>query len=322
MRNTVFTLVALLVLLLTTGSAFAQTGVLKGNLAPRAMLSVSHIEAGQYRFTLEYGNNSEMDAFIMVNNVLVGIIGNFATDPNPSHREQVINIPNSGMLTAECVHITGDGGGFSLEYKRLGAARQNVSIDGLSMTGRLEGSSNEFVVLNIPQGIYDISCAFDAGENDVDWTLYSGKNGIFMESGTSNPDTESGVKIPVSGQYTFNVRNLRENPVNFTLTLKPGIPSTGTFSNGILSGMLQSQGDFEINIPLAAGTYNTALSFDTGDNDVDWSLYDGNLEIGAEYGVDNPDLESGIVVPKTGTYRLVVRNLRDNLVNYRLEFKK
>ncbi len=320
MRNSVFTFVVLIVLSLFAGAAFAQTGTIKSVLAPKSVLQVSHIDAGQYKFSLDFNDRSEMDVFVIVDEVLVGVFGNFSTDPEPAHREANINIPWSGALTLECVYLTGDGGEFTINYKRIGDVSNNTRIDGNSVYGKLDSLESDYVVINIPQGTYDVFISFDQGENDVDWTLYNGRNMIASETGTENPDIETGVNIPKSGKYTFNIRNLRENKINYKLELKKGIPSTGTFSNNQVIGLLQPQAEYEISIPLKAGTYSTSLSFDQGDNDVDWSIYEGTNEIAAEYGTDNPDTESGVVIPKDGTYRLVVRNLRENVVNFKLLF--
>lgn len=320
MRNSVFTFVVLVVLSLFAGTAFAQTGTIKSVLAPKSVLKVSRIEAGQYKFVLDFNDKSEMDVFVIVDDILVGVFGNFSTDPEPSHKEANINIPWSGALTLECVYLTGDGGEFSINYNRIGEVSSNTKIDGNTIYGSLGSTESDYVVMNIPQGTYDVYISFDQGENDVDWTLYNGRNMIASENGTENPDIETNINIPTTGKYTFNVRNLRENSIKYKLELKKGIPSTGSFSNNQVIGLLQPQAEFEINIPLKAGTYSTSLSFDQGDNDVDWSIYNGTIEIAAEYGTDNPDTESGVVIPKDGTYRLVVRNLRDNVVNFKLLF--
>lgn len=168
---------------------------------------------------------------------------------------------------------------------------------------------------------YSVYLFFDTG--DVDWTLYDATSVVANESGVDNPDIENNVRPPRVGSYRLEVRNLRAVSTSYRVQFRTGdsevVDTEVTTSNNTMSGRLNTQGsEASADIHLAAGNYTAYCYFDSGD--VDWVLFDGQQEIARESGVDNPDMEQ-VRINRTGTYRLVVRNLMSIATNFRVEFK-
>ncbi len=248
------------------------------------------------------------------------VIANESGIDNPDMEQ--VQISKNGYYKLVVTNISSNTNKFVVDFKKGISNLIPDKTGGTQVSGQLDNiNSTRTHNVYLNAGQYRVTCYFDSG--DVDWTLKQGDNSVAYEFGTDNPDVEDNVSIPNTGNYTFEVNNVRNNSTNYRVvferiggTTQPqgSINVTGNMVTGVLSS---STNRLEGNIFIAAGTYETVLNFDSGD--VDWVLYDGSSIVASESGVSNPDKEL-IHLDKSKTYRIEVMNISRNTNSFKLEF--
>ena len=186
-------------------------------------------------------------------------------------------------------------------------------------------------LLDVPAGVPGFTVEVRGEDRDADLAVYFGDEELFYDI-SAEPNPSFAVATPRAGRYRIEVLNLLWQELPYTISVRsgavaptrptppvaaPGSRDAGAIElGGTRTGVIPAAEIYrEYALQVPAGTRGFTVRLTAGGADADMAVYFGSEELYDDISAD-PNPVFALANPRAGTYRIVVKNLLSQDLEY------